>query len=782
MFLALLLAGGSLQAAEDLEKLILEKNWPALEDVFSDDSHLVLRNYLADAGKIVLEAQGPETLFYQVKFSTYAETGNIFFSRKEGFYHSLSIANQIKPFHFFSSFLRYRLKNYSFAVGDARITLQDGYLYEPQPAGRPWFFIGRWNFFISPEDEEERLTLQRRYRGDSFSRDNQWGVFLLADNTRPPALGPAEEPPEDDLMLLLPLLRYVQDYFGVFQEDFKEYWYLSAGSDANLVFFEDTKRSYFLYDFNPVNTPDTRLTQSQGSKIILSYNAQSGPKLRFGSPLQLERLSLNLHYNPFDQSLAGTASLTFDRASAQQTLFLDEELSISAVLGGEKSAYNLFRKDDRYFVRGPEQDRIAFYYRGRAREDNQYSEFPVYATPEILGRKIDEFYFLSRHQNFYPNPGIGFFKSQVTVSVPYGMQVLASGQLIDQRIEDKRLVSQFRSPGSKGFSLVSGSFHLARELKSRIPLKIYCARDFKYHSYLNVGEMKSGFDFLIDLFGMLDVPEVNLLLRRFYQEGGSSLQGFVLLNVDPAQKRNLSITSPVVFSGTRDEYLVHELAHQWWGGLVSWDSYRDVWITEGMAQFAVLSYLEAIWPAARFDSLLRRVRRGVVRDSQAGPPIYGLRIANLEDNLELYQSVVYNKSALVLMMLRELLGPAEFQARVQSLLAGRRYQNISSRQFTDHFSSGDPEIAKFFRDWIYSRRLPEISTRIEINGNQARLNIIQKDTDYIFPLQAEIVLSNRQVLKIDLVMRGASQEFSFSEKQAIVSLRLQPKFAPVIQR
>jgi aminopeptidase N len=43
--------------------------------------------------------------------------------------------------------------------------------------------------------------------------------------------------------------------------------------------------------------------------------------------------------------------------------------------------------------------------------------------------------------------------------------------------------------------------------------------------------------------------------------------------------------------------LVHETAHQWWGDLVLWKSYRDQWIAEGLANYASLLLLEQQNPA-----------------------------------------------------------------------------------------------------------------------------------------------------------------------------------------
>jgi len=41
----------------------------------------------------------------------------------------------------------------------------------------------------------------------------------------------------------------------------------------------------------------------------------------------------------------------------------------------------------------------------------------------------------------------------------------------------------------------------------------------------------------------------------------------------------------------------HEVAHQWWGNVVGWDSYRDQWITEGLANYIALVGADAEKPA-----------------------------------------------------------------------------------------------------------------------------------------------------------------------------------------
>ena len=81
-----------------------------------------------------------------------------------------------------------------------------------------------------------------------------------------------------------------------------------------------------------------------------------------------------------------------------------------------------------------------------------------------------------------------------------------------------------------------------------------------------------------------------------------------------------------------DLVLVHETAHQWWGDLVLWKSYRDQWIAEGLANYSALLLLEQNHPE-QFRQILEQYRRDLVSKNEdgewlglAGPVTLGQRL------------------------------------------------------------------------------------------------------------------------------------------------------------
>ena len=226
-----------------------------------------------------------------------------------------------------------------------------------------------------------------------------------------------------------------------------------------------------------------------------------------------------------------------------------------------------------------------------------------------------------------------FVKAALRVNLPENMNCLASGILAAANNAHTRNLFKFESPGSKGISLICGDFKKVKTLETRIPINIFAKKSFNYEKYISHQEMENCLDFLIDRFGQLDIPEINVLFRRWKQDGGVSNQGFVVFNIDETNDKMIRDSGPMIFNKSRCEYFLHELAHQWWGGQLSWSSYRDEWITEGFATLATILYLREKLSAGRYSDVLQRIKKWVFKYAECGPVCYGLRIANLERQL-----------------------------------------------------------------------------------------------------------------------------------------------------
>jgi hypothetical protein len=786
------------EGEELLTPVLSEKKWEQLPTLFLDDSHSILKDYFYGVQSIKIITSQPNQLIYKAKFNRQGEIGVIIFEKKDGKYLNLKIKNQIKPLYFVETLRKYRAANIKLTVGDARIHFKRGHFYETAPYKLLLIFKGRWRISIKPNDEEEKLTLKRKYKKDYFERSEETGIFILDKRDfldRLPSkreiitLDTDTEWDED----VRSLFNMYQEIYGVNMKQFGEYWYLPFPKGSNLIIFEKDKKSYYYYLYNENLVPDTQLTESDTKNMLLSYNSYRGMKLSFGEPRNVSRLNVNLYFNPERNFISGTTSISYENPSNVRELHLKKGLQLIGELDSTAKGLNIFRKGERYFLMGTGEKRLSLYFRGHITPTEENLElFKPMESParEIIVPESDSFYFLSRIQNFYPNPGEEFFESTITINIPGDLNCLASGNLVEKNIGNISTYT-YSSSGAKGISLVTGNFKLSKKLDSRIPLHFYTYESFRYPRRLELSEIKEAFDFFLQRFGSLDLSTVNVLLKRGKLEGGVSNTGFVVVHLPPIRapipRTNIrtldsplmekKIFSPILIRDQTEDHIMHELAHQWWGGLISWKSYQDVWITEGLAHFSVLYFLKNKLSKREFNRIVRKLRRWVYRFSDSGPLIYGTRINLLEDKYEAYQSVIYNKSALVFLMLMDLIGEEAFLQRLQSVVKEFKYRSLPSMQFIRKFSENNQMVLDFFKKWVFSRSLPVVKLELakddkEMDKEEHKKVVIrvrQLDTDFIFPLKLRVVTRKGTSVE-SIIVKAKKQKFTITRDASIRSI------------
>lgn len=779
----------SIYGSKILKNIITEKKWEELPAIFLDDSHSILKDYFAAVKSIKIITSRGNRVTYRAKFSHQGEIGVITFDfdEKAGKYSNAKIQNQIQPLYFIEKFRKYKVNNLRLTSGDAQFHFIAGHFYATLPFQSLLLYNGKWTFHIKPSDREEQLTLNRLYKNDYFSQYSKVGIFVLTEKDfleKLPVVGEVRTLDKESQFLY----KMYREAYGVEIKQFNEYWYLPFPSGTDLVIFEKDKESFYYYTYNSNQSPDTRMSESKTNDMILNYNAYKEMKLSFGEGNSISHVNLNIFFNPQSDFISGTTKITYKSPISLKLLDLAEGLNLVGTLNLDASGLNIFRKRDRYYLMGPESDTITLYFRGQfkpGQENFELFKFQSEGEEESSENEAQRppLYFLSRVDNFYPNPGDEFFKTDVTFTLPGQLNCLASGHLVGKK-EGDPLGFKFSSVGSKGISAAVGNFVLASSLEALVPLRFYIMAGSRFPR-LDLEELKQGFNFFTQIFGPLDLPGINILLRGGPEEGGVSNNGFIVVNyyerrrggqslLVSGQKVEKKILSPILLRERPEDYILHELAHQWWGGVISWNSYRDVWLTEGLAHFSVLYFLKKKLAEKQFNRLIKKIKRWVYRSSDTGPVIYGTRIRSLEKKYEPFQGVVYNKSGLIFLMALDLIGEKEFDRRLRSVVDEFKYQSITSMQFIRQFCGEDNMLADFFKKWVYSRAIPEVELRL-VNDDPAFdakefktvvLSITQLDTDFIFPLKLKVTTQKSSTIE-PVVMKEKTQKFIITRDSTI---------------
>jgi hypothetical protein len=237
--------------------------------------------------------------------------------------------------------------------------------------------------------------------------------------------------------------------------------------------------------------------------------------------------------------------------------------------------------------------------------------------------------------------------------------------------------------------------------------------------------------FYADLIGDLPYPSFTLALVDSDLPGGHSPAYFALLYqplpTTPLVWRN----DPVYFESFPQFFLAHELAHQYWGQAVGWKNYHEQWLSEGFAQYFATLYAEKQHPAVLRD-VLRRMRRTVLDHTEEGPIALGYRLGHIRGESRVFRAIIYNKGALVLHMLRRLVGDDRFFASLRELYWSSRFTKIGTDDVRQVFErTTGRSLERFFERWVYDAVLPRYrwSWQVESGGEAAGAGVLRLQID-----------------------------------------------------
>jgi hypothetical protein len=93
-------------------------------------------------------------------------------------------------------------------------------------------------------------------------------------------------------------------------------------------------------------------------------------------------------------------------------------------------------------------------------------------------------------------------------------------------------------------------------------------------------------------------------------------------------------------------------------------------------------------------------------------------------------------------------------------------------------SQGSQRLQKFFKGWVYSRKIPKVQYQIASAGQSAEITFIQEDTDFVFPVVVRITSQEGKSIRT-LIVEEKIQKFKIIENTPILSIQVDPLVSPV---
>ncbi|HZL65976.1 MAG TPA: M1 family metallopeptidase, partial [Candidatus Limnocylindrales bacterium] len=268
------------------------------------------------------------------------------------------------------------------------------------------------------------------------------------------------------------------------------------------------------------------------------------------------------------------------------------------------------------------------------------------------------------------------------------------------------------------------------------------------------------------------LPKLDQIAVPDFQAGAMENWGAIIY-----RETALLIDDKTASVGTKQgvaETIAHEVAHQWFGDLVTAAWWDDIWLNEGFATWMTPHPLEQWKP----DWLLSQGVVDGTDQSLSGDSVKNTRPIHQEAETRaqiqsLFDGIAYGKTASVLHMLESYLGHDTFRAGVNLYLKEHAYGSATAADFWNAMArSSKKPVDKIMPTFVMQPGAPYVGVEAKCEGGSTTLNISQKR---YFNTPEEFKQPNDQIWQIPICAKGIS-DTGAGQQQCFLLTERQQKF------
>jgi hypothetical protein len=406
---------------------------------------------------------------------------------------------------------------------------------------------------------------------------------------------------------------------------------------------------------------------------------------------------------------------------------------------------------------------------------------------QVVTKTTPNVYTVGARSSWYPSNGIQFSRFDITFTYPSDLDLVFPGTLREESIDGGRKTTHrvIEQPVRlAGFNL--GRYEHVEASRRGFEVRLYANREVEAPLRVDAGpivistgpgipgrgipgvggrradvvilppppppdplarlrniaeEVAGAFEFFSQRFGPPVLNELNV--APIPGAFGQGFPGIIYLStlayLTPSDRPSgvRESATQLFFSETLH---AHETAHQWWGNVVVTQSEADDWLMEALASYSSLLMLEKRKGPKDFKNALEQYRTHLlenlegegIRDS-IGPLSLGSRLDNsLAPGT--WQTIIYEKGAWAIHMLRRYMGDAAFFAFLKNFTEKNRLRTVTTEDFRRAAASflpkgaADRNLESFFETWVYGTGIPSLRLETSYRGKAPNLQLILKLT------------------------------------------------------
>lgn len=428
---------------------------------------------------------------------------------------------------------------------------------------------------------------------------------------------------------------------------------------------------------------------------------------------------LDLEIDPLARTLRGVATLKLRALTGGPSTFaLDlEDLVVDAVEDGAGQALRYAHADGRLTF--PAVDTVVVRYHGTPRRGLYF----VGPTPAEPGRKPQAWTQCQDEDARYVFPCVDHPSVKhpftIRITAPAGFAVVSNGRFVGQ-VGRTWTWEQAEPMPAYLFSAVAMRATVHEDAWDGIPLRYLVPEGTPAEEVARAfGRTAKMIAFLSQRYGRYPWPRYDQVVVHDFIFGGME-------NVAATTLYDLVLTDArAALDFDADDLVVHEMAHQWFGDLVTCQDWSQAWLNEGWA-----TWTEYLWAEADrgrdeadwhlWEHLLHYL------DEDGGRYRRPIVSYHFKSPIDLFDRHLYEKGALVLHTLRATMGEDAFWAGVALYLERHRHGTVHTRHFQRALEDATGKnLDRFFAEWVFGAGHPTLEVALAHADGQLSVTVKQ---------------------------------------------------------
>lgn len=520
--------------------------------------------------------------------------------------------------------------------------------------------------------------------------------------------------------------------------------------------------------------------------LILLFVAQSTPsttKVNRARTVDISNYTYSLSFNRTTKTVFGEATVTFKPlADGLAKLELDARaIKFSSVLDAKSGKTLKYSYDSKTIaVELPKALDVSEEFAVKFK----YSAVPkkgIYFVPALMrsGKEVRSAQIWTQgeaEETRYWLPSYDFPDDKATteqfITVPDGETAIGNGRLIESKL-NRNKTRTFHYKTDFEHSIYLTSFVIGKYLKvsdtyGDVPLGYYVypgQEALAKKAFAKTKDMMRVFEEVTEIkypFNKYD----QIIAARFPFGGMENITATTLADTE------IQAAGTPFGQGNVDDLVAHELAHSWFGNMVTCRNWAELWLNESFA-----SYMEAVYrerSKGRSD-YLRKINEDANMyfsySSVSELARHGLfnTTADPENDETMFDPVTYNKGSAILHTLREEIGDEAFWSGVRSYLKANAFKNVETGDLKKAFEiSSGRDLGWFFDQWMYRTGHPEIGVEqtFDKETGEFALEFVQTAAKsdkplnlYVLPLEI-LVRTSQKTFREKIVLKERSQRIT----------------------